>query len=317
MKKLIMILCLLFISGCSHLVKNNIQYSTETPFNNTKISDTPNIKATIIPSQLATTQKLLPRITESVYTTQIGSSKILNDEETEILYKILRGGKNCNFPCFMDIYPNTTKWSDAKSKIEQYGIVLEDAPYKINKRPLTTGYLADITTNKDVNLNFAFHIEVEDDIVKRILVDTVIMKGDSLDLNDHHLSSFSITNIFNKYGKPGFIYVNPPNIDLGYEIHLFYIETKLWIDYLGVVTRKNGSTYTLCPNIGDGDISSFSFAIADPSDPIDISEYSHINFDEKSSIEYPIDQAINMQIDDFYKLMTTGNPKCFNYELSK
>jgi hypothetical protein len=87
-----------------------------------------------------------------------------------------------------------------------------------------------------------------------------------------------------------------------------YDELKMAIVFAGNAKLDDGNEYTVCPNIGDGDVSSMMIALSSPTDPMDV----------KKLIGYPIDNiptfddVTGSSLNDFYHLMTGAQqPACF------
>jgi hypothetical protein len=226
------------------------------------------------------------------------------------LYDLFANNGGCELPCFLGITPATTSWQDAKVLFEEFARNAPLTPNPFAVSSIHTEYIANVFTNSEVTLRGHIQTNVDvNDLVQQMVFQVEITRDGRTESRDKHLVWFSIRGIFNRYGQPDSIFLYSTESDLGYSIYIVYEKLKLAVAYTGESTLNEDDSRTLCPNVGDGNISYMKIAVASPADPVNI----------KTLIGYPFWEGIavfedvsGMSENDFYHLVISDQPViCF------
>jgi hypothetical protein len=224
------------------------------------------------------------------------------------LYELFKNNGNCELPCFLGITPGKTSWQDTKSFFDPFIL----RPFR--DTPNLRLFWADIVTNHEVTLYGNLELYVAPDwLLKHIIFSAEFTQKGITETHDKHLIWYSISEIFKRYGPPDEIYLNISNRNLVYSINMVYESKKLVLGYTGLANQNNDGNYsTLCPNLGDGDISAMGLRVLSPSDPTDVKSLGEYPFWDVP----PFEEVSGMSRNDFYKIMTRNlQPACIQIPL--
>lgn len=230
-------------------------------------------------------------------------------------YGLLKNNGNCELPCFLDITPGKTSWLDAKAVLEKYSI---NKPIKYDETrstPTNKTYSTQIQTRSNTNTSFwlIMNIELdvnENDVVKHIVMSVESYDNDALAINDKdgHLSTYSLREVFLRNGIPDNVFFKFRQRK-GYGFGVVYENQKIAFEFGGIALPNINNEYIICPNIGEGQVSSMKIALANPSDPIDVKTLIGHPFWEGV---HPFEEVAGMSLNDFYELMISDQkPACF------
>jgi hypothetical protein len=229
----------------------------------------------------------------------------------ERFFSLLENNGKCELPCFLGIFPGKSSWVDANSILQPFD-VNGSIPYDKTRSTATNRtYSTTIKTEmRHDNLTWMYmylHLDVDqNNLVQHIAMDVEIYGNGSTEFRDKHLLMYSLREVFLRNGPPDMIYYTFDRSGYGFDV--VYNKLKMVIDFAGNAKQNTDGGYTVCPNIGDGGISSMRIVLASSTDPIDV----------KTLIGYPIDsnptfeKATGISLDDFYHLMISDQqPACF------
>lgn len=229
----------------------------------------------------------------------------------EMFFDLLNNNGNCELPCFLGIVPGQTTWASAKTILEPFA-VNSPIPYDETRSTQTSRtYSTQIRTktNKDIPIEMVMSLAIDvdqNDVVQHIIIRVELYGDGFTEFNDKHLSRYGLREIFLRNGSPNVIYFSPERG--GYGFNVVYDELKMAIVFAGNAKQNSDSGYTVCPNIGDGDVSSMMIVLASPSDSMDV----------KKLIGYPIEnnptfeKATGLSLKDFYySMIGDQQPACF------
>lgn len=248
--------------------------------------------------------------------TQHPPSPTLSFELQYELFGSLKTNGNCELPCFLGIVPGETSWIEARTILEPFVVNKPLTPSRSYSTETTKVYFTQIMTTKDIIMTLSVHLYVENDVIERIAFFT-----DGPQINgypavyDQLLIKYSLREIFLKHGPPDIVYLSPPytyNLLSAYSIFVLYKEEKIMFYLGGAATEKEEGNYTVCPNIGEGDIVTMMFVFANPSDSVDIREYGLMVPFEEDEETFPVEEVTDMSITDFYYLIIDSQPACFD-----
>jgi hypothetical protein len=155
-------------------------------------------------------------------------------------------------------------------------------------------------------MSLSFDLD-QNEIVRDTLVEIDLSANGYTELYDRHLEFYGLHEVFTKYGPPDAIYFKNYYERL-YDIDIVYEKLKMVIIMPGKFFPNGDSQLKVCPNIGDGQISAITIALAAPSFSGDI----------KNLIEYPFTNDPNLEdetgltISSVYNLFTSDlQPACF------
>lgn len=225
------------------------------------------------------------------------------------LYELLKNNGGCELPCFLGITPEKTLWIDTKMFLELFSVSKSIQSDPIASTQMYTAYHAQIQTSKDISLLMNISLEVDNNsLVQHIVFDADTRQGNSIEYSDTHLSRYTLREIFQRHGSPDVIYMTPIKQDI-YSMHVVYENIKMAISFTGRAKENLDGGYTVCPNLGDGDVGSIKIVTAGPSDPIDV----------KSLVGYPFwegtptfEEVSGVSQNYFYQLLIGDQqPACF------
>ena len=244
---------------------------------------------------------------EDIQTTQVAFPTLAMDVQTQ-LYELLSSNGNCELPCFLGIVPGETLWSDAKPFLEMF----TNSPIRTDSTASADGfdvYYAHIQTTKEVTLILLIRLEVDaNGRIQHILIktDTRDSTG-SLLTTDQHLSRYSLFETFKNNNLPSKVVMTPIKQGI-YSLHVIYENMKMVIGLTGKAKELPDNRYLVCPDLGNGDVSSVTIALANQKDIVDVKALLGYPFYEG---EFPIEQIINTNIQGFYDMISSGKPACF------
>jgi hypothetical protein len=240
--------------------------------------------------------------------TQVPVPPTLTLDIQDELYDLLKSNGNCELPCFLGITPDKTSLVDAKAILEKFDVRQSISIDEIASTKTYQAYNVQIFTNKDVTLAINLRLEVENKLISRLTVNATPSHNGYSVTDDQHLSHYSLREVFQQHGSPDVVYLQPPAYG-EYGLQVVYEKLKMVIDITGSAKDISNGGYEICPNLGDGDITSIKIALAGPLDPINV----------KTLIGYPFwegaptfEEVSGLSMKDFYKLMISGKkPACF------
>jgi hypothetical protein len=211
------------------------------------------------------------------------------------LYELFKNNGNCDLPCFLGITPGKTSWQNTKSFFDPF--ILRPFADTPNLRL----FWVEIITNHEITLHGNLELYVAPDwLLKHVIFSTEFTQSGITEAHDNHLDWYSISEVFKRYGSPDEIYLNVSNQNLVYSITIVYERKKVVLMYTGLANQNNEGNYiTLCPNLGDGDISSMELRVLNPSDPTDVKTLRDYPFWNVQ----PFEEVSGMSRNDFYKIM--------------
>lgn len=229
------------------------------------------------------------------------------------LYGLLANGATCRLPCFLGVIPDKTAIESALAFLDGYSAKHPLVPDESASSPETTVYNVPIYTSNDVDLQMYLRLGADTNgLVKYIRVQATWSRLGSYAANDRHLVGYSLRGIFQTYGLPDAMYMEPIKEDV-YSIYAVYESVKFVVGFTGHATLDESGTYRVCPNIGDGDLANLDLATAAAADSIDV----------KTLIGYPFwstppfQQTAGIDLKGFYGLITGDHePACFEVRSS-
>ncbi|MDH5506067.1 MAG: hypothetical protein OEZ02_02470 [Anaerolineae bacterium] len=229
-------------------------------------------------------------------------------------FDLLKTNAGCELPCVLGIMPGETSDYDALSLLEKYGSN-GSISYPYGKDGRVYG---SIVMTKDALIKLRLDLFIESGTVQRILFKTMVTKEAALAVFDRHLERYSLQQIFLRHGPPDLIYFDPPGGLFGraYSLRILYKNKKIMFSLPGGASKNAEGGYSVCPNIGDGDIAQMTFVLAHPSDPVDIREYNLMVFYDERDTEFLLENVTGMSIKSFYDLIINNQPGCFDYDYS-
>jgi hypothetical protein len=291
--KIILIIVILLSGACTSPTKQPTLLETTLP--------TPIFTPTSFPSQTSNSSN-------GKWWTQVPDPPTLSPDVQDELYDLLKSNGNCKLPCFLGITPDKTSLADAKAILEKFDVRQSISIDEIASTKTYEAYNAQIFTNKDVTLAMNLRLEVKNQIVSRLTVNATPSRNGYSVTDDQHLSQYSLREVFLKHGPPDAVYLQPPTYG-EYGLQVVYEKLKMVIEITGSAKDISNGKYEICPNLGDGDITSMKIALASPLDSTDV----------KTLIGYPFwenvpafEETSGLSIKDFYQLMTNEKqPACF------
>lgn len=288
----------LFLTACIPSViptmPSTIPISQITP------SVTPSVSTTRIP---AGTSTIIPKPTNISFPT------LANDVQDR-LYGLLKNNGGCELPCFLGIKPGATSWSETKSFMDDFSI---SKPINLDNKASTETlnvYHVQIITNKEVvmMLNIRFDVDANN-LVQHIIL-KMETRGDdgSFLTDDQRLSRYSLYEIFRRHGVPDVVVITPVIKGI-YSMHIVYENLKMVVGLTGRAKEIPNGRYSLCPNLGEGNIGSATIALANSSDSTDVRSLFDYPFYDS---EFPLENLTNLSVQRFYELILQEKPACFD-----
>ncbi|MEW5941902.1 MAG: hypothetical protein AB1750_19740, partial [Chloroflexota bacterium] len=94
-----------------------------------------------------------------------------------------------------------------------------------------------------------------------------------------------------------------------YSMHVVYENLKMVVALTGRGKEIPNRRYSLCPNLGDGDVSFVTIALVAPNDAIDVKTIFGYPFYDN---ELPLEEVTNLSLEEFYDLILNGEPACLD-----
>jgi hypothetical protein len=233
----------------------------------------------------------------------------LSLEKQEQFYKIVKNNNNCSLPCFWGIIPGKTTIYDAKTlfvkMIDQ--TIQEIGQSEFIERGKVYSIHIQTKTERWLDIYLKFHVDTND-IIQVIEYKTDTYKGSSYVGDDIHLTYYSIENFLKLLGPPDYIYIES-------EFHAFYIieyypKISMAVEYLGNEMYDSKNIDSVCPIIGDGDISGIWLELSSPASQIDLSKHMPLlgifNTSNTSFIN-----TLGISSTNFIDHLGSGKSRCF------
>lgn len=311
----LMALMILFVVGCSSLaekvqltsspsiVNTDKVFTMETPF----ITPFPLLSSTPSP-MFKSDKKCIPPIfcTGSPEPTMRASTQ-------KTFFMLVKDNGNCDLPCFLGIVPGQTMWVDAESILKPYVVNNPISYDKTRSTQINRTYSTQIRTkaNKDIPVEMVMSLAIDvgqKDVVQHIAIRVELYGDGFTEFHDKHLSRYGLREIFLRNGIPSAVYFQPEQSEKGYGFNVIYDELKMVIVFAGNAKQNSGGGYTVCPNIGDGDVSSMMIVLASPFDPMDVKKLMGYPIENNPALE----KVTGLSLNDFYHLMIGDQqPACF------
>lgn len=224
------------------------------------------------------------------------------------LYALLADNGNCRLPCFLGITPDVTSLVPAMAFLQGFSNKEAMLPDDTGGSIAGKTYYVLIWTGKDVELMLDIRLTANQDrTVRYIEFSSTASRLGTLVANDRHLTAYSLSELFRVYGMPDVVFMTPLRQGV-YSIYAVYEKLKFVVGVGGLARQDASSAYQVCPDIGDGDITSLELAAAGASDPIDVKTLLAHPFSDVPTFA----QTAGFDVDGFYSLMTDGQqPACF------
>ncbi len=219
---------------------------------------------------------------------------------------------DCRLPCYLGITPGISTGSDTKklfdslaagnfghSRLEGNITLFGYAMWFNHKTKNSLPQPSDSEADMGITHDFGFAVD-EDDTVQQIFVN--IVSHDAGPKLQEYWSNYSPRNVFLQIGVPDGIYIG-----IGSGLALVY-------EKIGVVliydSYWNENLY--CPQ-DEGRVFRRHFMLTNTEFPLDIYP-SFENVSKNRSIWFPIDDALQMSIEQFYKKMIDKSSTCYKFK---
>jgi hypothetical protein len=240
-------------------------------------------------------------------------------EKQQEFYEFLTQNGGCELPCLWGITPGETSIHDALETVRRFVVNPKFAIYQVQGVEPRNAYSHHVGVTSPVYIMNSLNIDSKDQsTVRGLKISTFSTGKDSyLLLKKEYFEKYSLLHIFERFGVPDAIYIDPPvapDIQEVYSLYVFYEAQKIYIDYYGVSEEVEDGIYEICPNIGDGDILTMQIVVADPTDPrIHIIPYALQQFGLEST--YP-PEILDLKLDaqKIYDLFIHQDDHCFQYD---
>lgn len=190
----------------------------------------------------------------------------------EQLYGLFKTNANCEFPCFLGITPGESDLSEAFAFFERYSAshrvftldVTFEAPYRWYHT-----YAFSISRG---NYEIPVDVEIQADggNTRGLIVHIEDGQGtDNEQIQERPLERYGLEELLQRHGVPDEVYLQPPKAQPPppaspspyewYILDVVYQEQKIFASYPGWAKfSPSQGKYELCPEIGDGQIDTFS-----------------------------------------------------------
>jgi hypothetical protein len=268
---------------------------------------TPTLTQMPIPVILPT---LLPPTLEATY-----SSEELSKQFDTILGITNAIDNDCTLPCFWDITPGETRWSEVLHKIDQTGLrYSEYESSNLSSQGLRWFYLSGQKfIGKDL-LGFDISFNMHEEIVTYIILDN---NSDPWgNVYEKTWSNLSPETLIPKLGVPsrvqirGYCGTSEGSLptDCNYSMYIFYENKGVYFNY--ELSTKLGRSYPICPTfVAAGNMdNSFKIILKSSNDKTPIE-----NYDQDYSGGTLFEDATGKALNDFYQAyLQPQKPPCFH-----
>lgn len=234
-------------------------------------------------------------------------------------YEFLAQNGGCELPCLWGITPGETSLYNAFQTILRFTVIQKFGTYQVQDIEPRNAYSHQISVAAPVYLQSYIDIDSKDkSIVRGLNISTYSTGKDSyLLLESKYFEKYSLLHVFERFGTPDAIYINPPiapRIRDVYSLYVFYETQKIFLKYHGIPEEVADGIYEICPNIGDGDILTMQIVVADSNDPrIHIIPYALQQFSLEST--YP-PEILDLKLDaqKIYDHFIRQDKYCFKFD---
>jgi hypothetical protein len=225
-------------------------------------------------------------------------------------YALLENNRGCELPCVLGITPGETSWKEAAPFLADLARNKPLTPNPFSISDVFDEYIAEIYTGHEVLLDGNIQADVDGgNTIQHMTMFFEIKSGKFTETHDRHLAWYSLSDVMHRNGQPDDVYIYTTNQSLSYSIDIVYASRRFVVQYTGKAKLNDDSSYTLCPNLGDGDVSYVKIAVAGTRDPADVKTLIGFPFWEGSKL---LDESTEITATDFYQLMTgDAQPACF------
>jgi len=223
--------------------------------------------------------------------------KLLTSTQLNLLTNKLNS-ETCRLPCFLDILPGQTNWTEATKKMISLGAEFMGRDGSESGNSFRFIFFAGSNS---------YHVILEEknSIVQKITFKTYSKKNDSYYI---HLANYSIFNFLKFYGKPDQIFIKNDEEFNTYGIIMVYKNIKTYIHWTAKMQKKE----VICPNEEDNKTWIIDFNISSQKNDSDFNLYT--SNQEKFNTKYgwrPILSAFNINEESFNSQMIANNSSCF------
>jgi len=226
-------------------------------------------------------------------------------------FELLQSNGNCELPCFVGITPGKTLWSDANSILQPFVTHKPIGYDETRSTPNKKTFYVQIQTkmNQDISVELKMNVALDVDqnnIVQHIVIRIELYGNGFTEFNDKHLSKYGLREVFLRNGIPDTVHYSHQLG--GYNFGVVYKILKMAIVFAGNAKQSDDVEGDVCPNMGDGQVSSMIIALAAPSDSIDLTTLVGYPFDDDPTLE----ESAGLSLDNFYQLIIADQqPACF------
>lgn len=260
-----------------------------------------------------------PTVTPTDTSTPTPKPTLTREEQATQDLELLRTNGGCQLPCFWNIVPGQTLWTDFLDGISDRDLS------NIQSYPTIAGTLREVHlwTNVEEHEGGYVHIYESDGIIKAL-------RGPGISLRD--APYYQPKQILLNYGPPSRITINLRIGELYghpamayYDLFFYYYdsqenlyETWFSIFYGGLLATRKGSNYQICPNdltlVNKQNptlIPEFTFLVQSKEDPVSILHLEEVFGGPPFWQGWGLDTLTDTTIDAFYQQMIEDDSACF------
>jgi hypothetical protein len=314
---LLLVICAFILSACSNTINSekvdSIEQESANPSllpSSTSPRKTPTAQPT--PSPTPSTKQCHTEICwESL------NYPTMHPFNNDALNALITSNGGCDLPCFFGIIPGETQWAEVLKIVEPYArntTALYDSFDGTAANQTKSVEMETERAENDVYINIVSGFGINTDgIIQTIKTIFNLMGNESAMPYDDRLSSFGISEVLKNNGVPDEVYFNghPRNGNGSYDIAIEYQHLHMVVLTSGMAISIGEDRYSVCPNIGDGQITNTTVLLTD-------SSYEGTLADV---LGYPYNDGPTLLSEsgispfDFYELMTSeGILNCFEIE---
>lgn len=265
----------------------------------------------ITPTTLTASPTIAPALTTSTpyfstYLTRVAQ------QDRDRINELLTTNAGCVLPCWWGITPGLTTLTEADRLMRElgaFGSVLKAQQWRLPDGSVTHEVGFDLVDPRE---SISIQFGVQNNIIQSLLI-KVYEVGEPLDFR--YWDTYSLTHIFEKYGKPDRIWlkntpfvIEPPASDITlYGLFVFYDDLKILIVYPGIT--KIEDPMLICPNLEERQIDGMELYLVNASQEVALEEYAGFILDRQEYM-LPIEEASGLSVPKFYEFFLSGN-RCF------
>jgi hypothetical protein len=279
----------------------------------TEVETSPMLTSTLKPiPSLEKTSSVSENFLPTAYPTLI-------DELREQFYMKLTANGDCELPCFLGIKPGDTSLSDATFFLETYDYDRKIFVHTLNFYAPNQWHVSNVSVFNDERerkVSFSLYLQSKRDLVSGLIINfgPILRPDKTADPFDTLLVRYGIVELFHRHGVPSVVFLNPPHTrqtQSAYSLEVVYDDQKILARYSGTARVLMDEKYQLCPAIGDGDVDSFTIALGNPSDDLNIIELAWGSFvSDFDLVSYGSD-LIKLNPQTLYSLFMEQGERCF------